>query len=102
MKLTPTEILKLLGLTVPEDGIEVGEDLYFHQSMLTLLGRTMKLEAIPDANINLRHEQLRELVQSWGLETLNGSCPPQEGAAISRASMHLILRETYGFVDTAV
>lgn len=100
MKLKPTEILKQLGFTVPDDGVEVGEDLFYHQSMLALLGRTMSLNAIEDEAINLRHDGLICQAQAWG-QTLPVATPADSiSASNSRASMAITLNQCYGFRNT--
>jgi hypothetical protein len=102
MKLKPAEILQHLGLTVPDEGVEVGEDWHFHTSMLALLGGTLSLQAVSDEAVNRRHDELRRVMQGWGLAAPNTSpnLSPKEAAVMSRASMRVALRQAYGFVDS--
>jgi hypothetical protein len=55
MKLTPHAILKLLGLNVPIEGVNVeGHDMFIYTNALKQLGATMSIDAIADTTPHKR------------------------------------------------
>lgn len=52
MRIKPHEILQKLGFNIGEDGIEINpNDAYLYDSMLGLVGATISVEGIPDADL---------------------------------------------------
>lgn len=95
MKLTPVEILKHLGLCVPEGGIEIStDDALFHVSALELLGRTMSVELISDESLHMRHAGLITSRPDMADLSAGNSA---EGAEKSRATLRAVLKSIYGF-----
>lgn len=48
LKITPHEMLKLLGIVVPQEGITINpNDAYLYTQFLRMLGQRMNVEAIP-------------------------------------------------------
>lgn len=94
MKLTPVEILRHLGLTVPEEGIEISaENYHYDVSALQLIGTTMSADLIPDAALHERHGAL--LGSRSELAHLDPGNTPT-GADKSRSSLRLTLKHRYG------
>lgn len=72
MKLTPHEILKYLGVHVPEEGIEINpHDAYLHATLLRLLGDQMRVGAIPEGGLT------ELLVGLHGAHTGPGAAVPE-------------------------
>lgn len=66
MKLTPHEILYLLGFDIPEDGIEINpNDSYLHSESLRLLGKTMDVERIEDDDLINAQQVMASMVAAY-------------------------------------
>lgn len=56
MKLTPHEILKYLGINVPQDGLDINpHDTYLHGTLLRLLGEQMSVDTISEDGLSMLH-----------------------------------------------
>lgn len=63
MKLTPIEILNYLGFDIPAEGIDINpHDDFLITASLRLVGQTMNVAAIPDADIEDMHAGLAGIV----------------------------------------
>jgi hypothetical protein len=63
MLLTPHEILKQLGFDIPEEGVRINPvDGYLHSTSLRLIGKTMSVDSIPQADLELMHAGLAGIV----------------------------------------
>lgn len=52
LKITPHEMLKLLGIVVPQEGITINpNDAYLYTQFLRMLGQRMNVEAIPPCEL---------------------------------------------------
>lgn len=62
MRLKPKEILDLLGFNIPEEGVEIeGHDAFFVSKALSLSGKTMSVDLIPDDDLRTLHAVLSAL-----------------------------------------
>lgn len=83
MKLTPHEILTYLGISIPQDGLDINShDLYLHATLLRLLGQQMRVDAIPGT-------ELAELLAGLhGVHFGPGAVVPERCSRARRASLH--------------
>src|SRR3546814_18501137 len=64
-RITPHEVLKYLGFDIPEDGIDVNDfDMLLHARSLSLLGHTIKVEAISEKDLKSLRNSLQGLVSA--------------------------------------
>jgi hypothetical protein len=66
VRLKPEEILKCLGLVVPAEGLEIdAKEAPIHIAALTLLGRTLRMRAIPDRELMGLSVGIAVLYDKW-------------------------------------
>ena len=88
MKLTPHQILVMMGFDIPEDGVQISpDDASLHQRMLDLLGTTISPMAISE-------EEFAKRFSLIGPDRLIGPDPERNS---TRAMFNFILREIYHF-----
>ncbi|WP_186130650.1 hypothetical protein [Burkholderia gladioli] len=92
MTLSPDEVLKHLGIYVPRDGIEIDPtDSYRTITLLQLLGRQLRIDAIPDADLQTM------LVGMHGVLGQQPGVPATpEDLARLRVSLNLTLNRVFG------
>ncbi|BCN13360.1 hypothetical protein RPSD_52450 (plasmid) [Ralstonia solanacearum] len=96
MKLTPYEILKHLGINVPQDGLHINpHDAYLHLTLLRLLGEQMSVGAIKESGLTELHIGL------YGAHRGPGAVVPEadsETLRSLRATLHVIQQQVLGMV----
>jgi len=97
MKLTSAEILQHLGFDISDDGVEINpNDTYLIISALHLVGQTINISQIPDAElIELRHG-LIDLVSGWTKKEINTDLS-DESLPNLRETLKLTLRLIFNF-----
>lgn len=66
MKLTPVEILRHLGFTVPVEGVDISpHDAFLHVSTLEALGATMNVMAVPQDTLEGMYYGMAGLVSAY-------------------------------------
>lgn len=94
MKIKPHEILKYLGLDVPEAGIEINpHDTLLHVSLLRLLGRQMNVSAIAESELADLHVGLHGAHNGPGAVLPD---PTSESVEKLRALLCTIQKKTLG------
>ncbi|AMP72632.1 hypothetical protein PP715_23365 [Ralstonia solanacearum] len=93
MKLTPHEILKHLGVHVPEDGIAINpHDAFMYTTLLSLLGKQMTVDAISDSDLT---------VLNTGLSAAHGQLDSDDtqfrSQSLERLRIHLRLVQAQDF-----
>lgn len=96
MKLTPHEILKHLGINVPQDGLDINpHDTYLHATLLRLLGEQMSVDAIRESGLTELHIGL------YGAHRGPGAVVPEadsETLEKLRATLRVIQQQSLGIV----
>ena len=100
MKLSPVEILKHLGFTVPPDGVDINpHDAFLHVTTLQAVGATMDIMEIPKPALEGLHSGLAGRVSA-----MNGSesAPAADGANLAklRMTMASLLKVYYQKAET--
>ncbi len=94
MKLTPLEILKHLGINVPEEGLSINpHDALLHTKLLGLLGKCMAVEAIPADELTSLHNGLLGVM---GHSPDTGHPPTPEQLDRLRVSLRLTQAQSFG------
>ncbi|MBS8270877.1 hypothetical protein DYI26_19415 [Halomonas litopenaei] len=94
MKLKPHEILQKLGFDIGEDGIEINpNDAYLYDSMLGLVGATISVKGIPDADL------ISQRRTCGFLADMPVSEPGPEDLDKARMYLSTILKQRMGFVE---
>ena len=72
MKLSPHQILSMLGLNVPEEGVEINpNDAFLYSETLNSLGATMDVSLIPEQDLKMIHVGLQGLAQTFSDDKIN-------------------------------
>jgi hypothetical protein len=94
MLLTPHEILKHLGFDVPEAGVEINPcDAYLTTQALSLTGRTLNVNAIPNADLLNTRKSMAFLVAAARSEPEQ---PQTESSAETlRSTFAVLLKQSF-------
>lgn len=94
MQLTPVEILKHLGFDVPEQGITINpDDAFLYAKALELVGGTLNIEAISDADLLSLHSGMAFLAKSH--TNLDARKPDAESLLKLRTTLMVLLKGTF-------
>ena len=94
MTLTPHEILKYLGINVPQEGITINPtDAFLHTQLLSLLGEHMKVDAIPVDDLMCVHAGMHAVA---GRAQRDDEEPDAEQLERLRTSLRLVQKTVLG------
>lgn len=94
MKLSPTEILNLLGFNVPEEGVTINPmDAHLCFEALRMVGGTLNVANIPDEQLLSCHYGMAELVELHC--NFDAREPDAESLLKLRATIAVLLKTTF-------
>ncbi len=94
MKLTPLEILQYLGINVPPEGLTINpNDAFLYTQFLSVLGKGMTVDSIPDSALVFLDTGLRNIAA----QARDGGEPPTaDQLERFRTSLRVIQRNDLG------